>query len=96
MWIVAGEFEIFELEVVNVFDGRIQFHPRQRPEIAGKLLPRLVEMVFIKVQIAKGVNEIARREIDDLRRHHREQRIRSDVERHAEKQIGAALIQLAA
>jgi hypothetical protein len=27
--VVADEFEILELEIVNVFDRRIQFHPRQ-------------------------------------------------------------------
>jgi len=28
MWLVPDEFEIFEFEVVDVFDGRIQFQPR--------------------------------------------------------------------
>ena len=27
MWLVPGEFEIFEFEVVDVFNGRIQFQP---------------------------------------------------------------------
>ena len=73
MWIVAGELEIFEFEAVDVFDLWIQFHARQWPEITGKLLVRLVEMVFVKMEIAERVNEIARREIDDLRHHHCEQ-----------------------
>jgi hypothetical protein len=30
MWIVAGELEIFEFEVVDVFDGRIKSHGSQR------------------------------------------------------------------
>src|SRR5436190_11082471 len=30
MRIVADELEVFELEIVNVFDRRIQFHLRQR------------------------------------------------------------------
>jgi len=29
MWVVADKFEIFELEIANVFYGGIQFHPRQ-------------------------------------------------------------------
>ena len=52
-------------------------------------------MIVVKMQITERMNEIARYKIDDLRHHHREQRIGRDVEWHAEKQIGAALIQLA-
>src|SRR6266478_5184517 len=40
------------------------------------------------------MNEVAGLKIGNLRHHQRQQRIRRDVERHAEKQIGAALIQL--
>jgi hypothetical protein len=53
-------------------------------------------MVFVKMQIAKGMNEIAGRKIDNLRDHHRKERVGSDVERHAEKKIAAALVKLAA
>ena len=95
MWLVPGEFEIFEFEAVDVCDGRIQFHPWQWSAFAGELLARLVEMVFVKMEIAKGVNEIARREIDDLRHHHREERVRRNVERHTQEKIAAALLQLA-
>src|SRR6266849_865283 len=83
--IVADELEIFEFEIVDAFDGRIQFHPRQISTIARELFARLLEMVLVEMQIAKGVDEIARRKIDNLRHHQREQRIRCDVERHAEK-----------
>ena len=69
--------------------------PRQRSTFARQLFPRLVEMILVKVQIAKGVDEIARRKIDNLRDHHREQRVGRDVERHAEEQIAAALVELA-
>src|SRR5436305_3483236 len=95
MRVVANELEIFELKVVNVFDRRIQFHPGQWPTRAGELLVRLVEMVFVKMQIAERVYKITGGQIHDLRHHQREQRIRRDVERHTEKQICAALIQLA-
>jgi hypothetical protein len=57
MRIVTDEFEIFELELVNIFNRRVQSHPRQRPAIAGKLLARLIEMVVVEMQIAKSVNE---------------------------------------
>src|SRR5438034_6934247 len=93
--VVTDEFEVFEPEIVDVFDRRIQFHPGQRSATAGKLLACLLKMVVVKMQITERMNEIAWRKIDDLRHHHREQRVRRDVERHAEKQIGATLIQLA-
>ena len=95
MWLVPDEFEIFEFETVDVFDGRIQFHPWQWSAFAGELLARLVEMVFVKMEIAERVNEIARHEIDSLRHHHCEQRVRRNVERHTKEKITAALVQLA-
>jgi hypothetical protein len=95
MWLVPDEFEIFEFEVVDIFDGRIQFQPRQWTEFAGELFARLFEMVLVKVEIAKCVNEIARHKLDGLRNHHCEERIRSDVERNTEEKIAAALVQLA-
>jgi hypothetical protein len=65
--VVANEFEIFDPKIVDVFDRRIQFHPRQRSAIAGKLLACLVKMIVVEMQIAERVNEIARRKIDNLR-----------------------------
>src|SRR6185503_9784598 len=41
-------------------------------------------------------NEFARPQTADLRDHHGEEGIGCDVERHTEKQIGAALVKLAA
>ncbi len=95
MRIVTDEFEIFELEVVNVFDGRVQFHLGQRSVIARKLLARLLEMIVVEMQVAKCMDEIARHEINNLGHHHREQRVACDVERNAEKKIAAALVKLA-
>src|SRR5206468_11118602 len=50
--IVTDEPEIFEGKIVNVLDGRIQFHSGQRPVIGAKLLACLVKMVGIEMQIA--------------------------------------------
>jgi len=58
MRIVGDEFEVFEHEIVNVFDGGIDFHPRQRPAVVGKLLTRLVKVVVVEMQIAKGMDEV--------------------------------------
>src|ERR1039457_123780 len=53
-------------------------------------------MGFVKMQIAERVDEFARVQPADLRDHQREQRVAGDVERHAEKNIRAALVKLAA
>src|SRR5437764_7213408 len=96
MRIVIAQGEILEAKIVDAFDGRVQLHPRQRPEIARQLLARLLEMVPVKMQIAKGVNEFGRTQLAYLRHHHGEQRIRRNVERNPQKKVGAALIKLAA
>jgi hypothetical protein len=75
---------------VDVFDSRIQFHSRQRSVVTGQLFARLLEVIFVKAQITKRVDEIAGCKINNLRHHHRQERIERDVEWHAEKKIGAA------
>jgi predicted transcriptional regulator len=52
--------------------------------------------IRVDMQVAERVDEIARLESRDLRHHQRQQRVTRDVERHAEKQIRAALVKLAA
>src|SRR5207253_10144072 len=69
MRIVADKFEIFEFEIVNAFDCWVQFHPWQRPTITRKLFASFVEMVLVKMQIAKGMNEFCRAKIAHLRNH---------------------------
>src|SRR3954447_7022440 len=74
--IVFAQNEILEPEIVDAFHGWIQLHPRQRPKPSRKLFPRLLEMILIKMQIAKGVDEFARPQIANLRDHDGEQGIR--------------------
>ena len=57
---------------------------------------RLLDVVRVKVQVAERVDEFARLQAADLRDHQREQRVAGDVERHAQKNIRAALVKLAA
>src|SRR5947207_15235930 len=96
MRVVIDKLEVFELEILNIFDVRIQIHPRQRSTITGQLFARLVEMVIVKMQIAECMDEIYRCKIDSLRHHNGEECVGRNVERHAKKQIAAALIKLAA
>jgi hypothetical protein len=59
MRVVAHKFEISEFKIVDVLHRRIQFHVRQRSGLARELQFRLFEMVRVKVQVAKGVNEFS-------------------------------------
>ena len=60
MRFVTDQLKIFELEIPNVLDGGVQFHPRQRPKITRQLFVRLLEVISIKMQIAERVNKISR------------------------------------
>src|ERR1041384_7448899 len=53
-------------------------------------------MVGVKMQVAESVDKCARLQAADLGDHEREQGIGSDVERHAQEQVGTALVKLAA
>jgi hypothetical protein len=48
-----------------------------------------------KYGVAEGVHKFTRRIAADLRQHQREQGIGGDVERHAQEDVGAALVELA-
>ena len=96
MRVVTDQLKILELEIVDVLHRRIQFHLRQRTRLARQLQLRLLDVVRVKMQIAERVDEIARLQTANLRHHQREQRVAGDVERHAEENIRAALVKLAA
>ena len=52
-------------------------------------------MVGVEVRVAEGVHEVLGLQPADLRHHHRQQGVGGDVEGHAEKDICAALVELA-
>ena len=56
---------------------------------------RLLEVIQVQVAVAAGPDEIADREVRLLREDVGQQRIGGDVERHAEEDVGAALVDLA-
>jgi hypothetical protein len=72
MRVVPDQREIFESEIMNILDRRIQVHARQGSTFACELLAGLVEMVLVEVEIAKGMDEITWNKFDNLRYHHRE------------------------
>src|ERR1035441_2589849 len=94
--VVADDFKILVFEIVNVLHRRIQFNLRQWARLARQLQLSLLDVICVKMQVTERVDEIARFQSADLRDHQREQRVAGDVEGHAEKNIRAALIELAA
>ena len=69
--LVVAEFEVFEGEIEDRGDGRIQVHRREREGFAGQLGFDLPGMIGVQMRIAEGVHEVAGLKIADLRQHHR-------------------------
>ena len=60
MRVVADKFEIFEFEMMDVFDGQVQSHAWQRSARTRKLFACLIEMISIQVEITECVDKFAR------------------------------------
>jgi hypothetical protein len=95
MRLVAFEFEVAVLERENIALVGVNPHLRGRVRRAGELGARLVEVVHVEVSVAERMDEVAGLKPGYLRHHLRQQRVAGDVERDAEKNVGAALIELA-
>ena len=83
-------------EPEDVLDLRVEPEARQRPWRPAQLLFRLLEVVGVEMRVPERMDELARLEPGDLRHHLGQQRIGRDVERHAEEDVAAALVELAA
>ena len=94
MGLVVPEREIVVREVEDGGDVGIELHRGERIGFARDLLSRLVEVVEIKVRVAERVDEIAGQEAAGPRDHQGEKRIRCDIERDAEEDVGASLVEL--
>ena len=95
MRIVAFERNVIEGEVEDGFHIWVEFQRGKGTWLAGELEAGLVEVILIEMEIAKRVDEVAGFVIANLRNHMGEERVGSDVERHTQEQIRAALIELA-
>src|SRR6185369_4391595 len=73
----------------------VDLHSRKRERHASQLKPRLLEMVRVQMRVAQRDDELSWLEFADLRNHHREQRVRRDVERKPQENVGRSLIHLA-
>src|SRR5215216_2276443 len=67
----------------------------QRQRLARQELLYLFAVIVINVIIAECVDKLADFKISHVRDQMSQQRVRADVERHAEKRIGGALVELA-
>ena len=95
VWVVISQFEVLILEVEDALHVGVDFHLRQMARLASQLQLRLLNVVEVEVGVASRIDKIAQLEVAHLCHHHRQQGIRSDVERHAKEGVGAALVELA-
>ena len=95
VWVVVDEFEVFVFEIEDVMDIVVDEHFGEWAVVAVELFFDLIEVVEVDVGIAEGVDEHACPEPRHLGDHLREQGVGSDVERHAEEEVGRALVELA-
>jgi hypothetical protein len=94
MRIVIHELKVLESEREQVGHHGIDFHLRERPGFTSELQRGLFEMIVVQVGVPQSVDKVAGGELCDLSHHHRQQRVRCDIKRHAEKDVGASLIKL--
>ena len=95
MRVVPDDLHRLGREVVDGAAGGIESQLGKLARLAGQLLAGLVEMVAVEVRVAERVDEVPDLEVAHLRDHVREERVRRDVERHAEEEVARALIELA-
>src|SRR5215831_14683202 len=93
--LVVHELKVLIAVVEQARRAAFDREPWQRQWRARELQIRLLEMIEVQVAVAPGPYELARLEIALLREQVGEERIARDVERHAEKEVGAALVELA-
>src|SRR2546423_10025956 len=71
------------------------FEPGQRQRLAREKLLDLREMILVDVQVAERVYELAHVQLADVRDHVRQERVRRDVEGHAEEGVRRTPVKLA-
>src|SRR5690349_5166270 len=95
MRLVTLQLKVGQFEAKDVLDRRIQPHSRQSPGLPRELQLGLLAVIVVQVHVPEAVHEVTRREIADLGHHQRQQRVGRDIERDAEKDVRAPLIELA-
>src|SRR4051812_20755618 len=94
MMLVVHELEILERVIEDRGRTADEIELRQRERYARELLVPLLQVVGVQMAVPAGPYEVTDVEIALLGEHVREQRIRGDVEGHAQEDVGAALVEL--
>src|SRR5215207_10417663 len=95
MALIAYNVEILEAEIIDAAHIAFDNQPGQGQGLARELFARLFEVIGIKMGIAKGVDEFAGLQAGHMRDHMGEKRVRGDVERHTDENVGGTLVELA-
>lgn len=93
-WVVMLNGEILVGEIKEVFDIRIEFHHGQGARCTRELQLHLLQVVEIQMGVAGGMDKLARLQARDLCHHLQKKGIRGNVERHSEKGVCTALVEL--
>ena len=91
---VAHHLNVVVGEPIDLLDVWIQFEGGEWQGRSSDLEAGLVEVVVVEVGITQRVNEYSRLQAAYLGHHLRQQRVGCDVERDAEKDVGASLVEL--
>src|SRR5262249_32644437 len=91
---VVRDLEVLVAVVVERGGPPLDHEPRQRIGLPGELRGDLFQVVVVEMAVAADPDELTHAEIALLRYEVRQERVRGDVERHAEKDVGAALVEL--
>ena len=95
MMFVAHHLNVVVGESVNLLDGWIQVEGRKWQGRSSDLEASLVEVIVVQVGITQRVDENPRLQVAHLGHHVGQQCVGCDVERDAEKDVGASLGKLA-
>ena len=94
MRVVILKLKVRIAEFKKIFHFSIDVHARQRARRTAKLEPYLFHVIGINMRIAQRMHKIARFQARYLCYHHQQKCVRSDVERHSQKYICTALVEL--
>ncbi len=93
--IIADEFEVPVFEPEDILHFRVDLHGRQGSQLSAELQFCLLQVIGIQVCVPKCVYKFPWLQVANLRNHHREKCIGSDIKRNSQKYIRASLVELA-
>lgn len=94
VWVVIVEVDVLKFEVEDVFDLGVQGDGWRGEDCAVALGEVGIDVVAVDMRVTKAVDEPPRTVAGNLRDHHQKQAVARYVERHAEEDVGAALVKL--